>query len=303
MLHHRISLHRLEVFCEVVEAGGVGRAATSLSLSQPVVSAHVRALEDRLEVRLAEKDGRGIRLTEAGRVVYGWARRVRSATAEMERTLSLVAAGQAGSLTVFADATVGSYTLPGVVAAFLERYRDADVTLEVRQSDLVLAGVADGLADCGVVLTDAVPEGSGLRSVLLGSVESAIVTSPRSTAAAIRMTVSEAAEEEWVTPPPGSTRRRIEDAVMAGNGLLARRSRMSVGNPEAQRRAVLSGAGIAVMPLGAVERELANGTLQRVEVAGFAPLKLPMFLIHREGAEDEPSIQAFIEFVADATAD
>ena len=68
-----LNYHHLHYFWLVAREGGVGRAAQRLRLSHPTVSAQVKALEDMLGERLFEKRGRGLVLTEMGRVVYDYA--------------------------------------------------------------------------------------------------------------------------------------------------------------------------------------------------------------------------------------
>ena len=64
-LDSRVTLHKLEVFSLVVELGGVSRAAEQLFVSQPVVTAHIRSLEQRVGARLFYREGRNLRLTES----------------------------------------------------------------------------------------------------------------------------------------------------------------------------------------------------------------------------------------------
>jgi LysR family transcriptional activator of nhaA len=68
-----LNYHHLHYFWLVAREGGVGRAAARLRLSHPTVSAQVKALEEMLGERLFEKRGRGLVLTEMGRVVYDYA--------------------------------------------------------------------------------------------------------------------------------------------------------------------------------------------------------------------------------------
>ena len=67
---NRITLQKLEVFCSVVELGGVSRAAEHLWVAQSVVSGHLRSLQDRLRVQLLYRDGQQMKLTKAGEQVY-----------------------------------------------------------------------------------------------------------------------------------------------------------------------------------------------------------------------------------------
>jgi DNA-binding transcriptional LysR family regulator len=107
-LDSRVTLHKLEVFSLVVELGGVSRAAEQLFVSQPVVSAHIRSLEQRVGARLFYREGRHLRLTEAGRAVHGWANDVLTHTRELSRHLDGLSDGTQGSVVVGASMSVGS---------------------------------------------------------------------------------------------------------------------------------------------------------------------------------------------------
>ena len=69
----RLNYHHLLYFWMVAREGKVVRAAAKLGLSQPTVSGQVHALEDALGEKLFERAGRGVRLSEMGRVVFRYA--------------------------------------------------------------------------------------------------------------------------------------------------------------------------------------------------------------------------------------
>src|ERR1700754_2168205 len=117
-LENRISLQKLEVFCVVVRLGGVRRAAEELFISQPVVSAHIRSLQERLGVKLFRREGRGIALTEAGMRVHGWAMNVLRGRAELDSDLKNLTKGMAGAVNVSSTMLVGSYVLPEILIKF-----------------------------------------------------------------------------------------------------------------------------------------------------------------------------------------
>ena len=71
-----LDLHKLRVFVAVADQQHYTRAAEELSISQPALSAHVRDLERHLGTPLFERAGRGVRLTDAGHLVLGYARRL-----------------------------------------------------------------------------------------------------------------------------------------------------------------------------------------------------------------------------------
>jgi DNA-binding transcriptional LysR family regulator len=71
-----MSLAQIEYFVAVAEAGHVGRAASKLRVAQPAVSRQILRLEDELEARLFLRTSRGMRLSHAGEVFLGHARRI-----------------------------------------------------------------------------------------------------------------------------------------------------------------------------------------------------------------------------------
>ena len=92
-----MNLLRIEAFLAVAQGGSITRAATQLDVAQSVVSRHVAALETELGIRLFERTGRGVAMTEAAQLL---APRLRAALAEMERAAAEAAelGGQPGGL-------------------------------------------------------------------------------------------------------------------------------------------------------------------------------------------------------------
>ncbi|MBU4034298.1 MAG: LysR family transcriptional regulator, partial [Proteobacteria bacterium] len=70
-----MDIHRLEVFCKVVELKSFTKAAEAVFLSQPTVSEHIRSLEEMLEERLVDRLGREALPTQAGQILYKYARK------------------------------------------------------------------------------------------------------------------------------------------------------------------------------------------------------------------------------------
>jgi LysR family transcriptional activator of nhaA len=71
-----LNYHHLQYFTAIVEAGGLAAAAKRLGVSHPTVSEQLRKLEEQLGLRLFERRGRRLELTENGRVVYGFAEQI-----------------------------------------------------------------------------------------------------------------------------------------------------------------------------------------------------------------------------------
>lgn len=95
-----LNYHHLLYFWTTAREGGVTRAAERLRLAQPTLSAQIRALEASLGVKLFEKQGRGLALTEAGRTAFRYAEGIFGLGQELRESLAGVAHGRAPILTV-----------------------------------------------------------------------------------------------------------------------------------------------------------------------------------------------------------
>jgi DNA-binding transcriptional LysR family regulator len=275
------------VFCLVVELGGVGRAAEHLYVAQPVVSAHLRTLQDRLGAQLLYRDGRRMRLTEAGEAAYEWAREVLSRSQEVVREIDGLATGAAGGAVIASSMTVGSYLLPPILSRFRLAHPRATLTLHVADPERALGHTETGVADFAVVASDVQVETSLFSVEQVGTEELVFVASPQDTQVGDTATVAELSGLRYVCSPGGLSRRRLVDAALREIGVTQRDIVIELGHPEAMKCAAAEGLGVAVLFRASVARELAAGSLRRIEIEG-VQLPVPVKLICRSGKRLSP---------------
>src|ERR1700733_2051851 len=152
-----VTLTQLRTFLAGAETGSVRAAAEHLVVTEPAVSSAVAALQKELELALVAKDGRGLRLTAAGEVYAGYARRVLGLLDEARSA----AAGEAGGglLRVAAVTTAGEQLLPALLAGFRRRYPRIGMVLEVGNRERALRLASDHQVD--LVLGGRPPQGPG----------------------------------------------------------------------------------------------------------------------------------------------
>jgi DNA-binding transcriptional LysR family regulator len=299
---HRISLQKLEILCLVVELGGVGRAADRLQVSQPVVTAHMRLLQDRLGVELLYRDGQQMKLTEAGDEAYRWAREVLGRTRELERAIGSIAEGSAGAVTVGASMSVGSYLLPPVLGVFAQERPEVTVTLHVSDSEDAQRSVAASECDFAVITSRASLTGGVLRARRLESHDLVLVASPEDDRVGATVDPAELAALPFVCSPAGRPRRRSVDETMAEIGVMRRLVVLELGHPEAIKTVCRMGLGVALLLRSAVRDELNTGTLREVTING-RQLRIPVQLVHRVDKRFGPAQRHLIEEVVRAMAD
>ena len=146
-----VDLLRIETFIHAAEQLNFSEAARILHLSQPTVSHHIKNLEQDLGVTLFERQGTGIRLTEAGRLLLPWARRMVRDSIQMQGMMESLKEGIAGNLLIACSTTAGKYVLPQLAARFSHRHPGIRTTLLRCTPGVVLPRLLEREANLGVV--------------------------------------------------------------------------------------------------------------------------------------------------------
>ncbi|MER8160835.1 LysR family transcriptional regulator [Streptomyces sp. NPDC094472] len=279
---NRISLHKLEVFCSVVERGGVRLAAEDLFVSQPVVSAHLRSLEERLKVKLFRRDGRGMKLTEAGVEVHQWATEVLRGRTELDRSLRDISRGVAGRASIGSSMSVGNYVLPHILVDFRQKHPHASISLHQSSVEVALERTLDGRHDFAAVATDAVLDANSFEAELIAQPPFCLVTAPDDEEIGGSVSVDELGMLSFICPPAGMAIRRSQDSALASIGVWDRRVEMELGSAESMKVAVRGGLGVALLWRQSVLRELEAGLLREVRIDGHT-LHDKLYLVQRRG--------------------
>lgn len=142
-----MTLEQLRIFVEVAQSLNMTRAAQALNLTQPSVSAAIAALEGRHGLRLFDRVGRSIELSEAGRAFLPEARGVLARAREAVQALDDLAGLRRGHVRIAASQTVATYWLPARMARFAARWPGIALDLALgntqESAEAVLAGEAD----------------------------------------------------------------------------------------------------------------------------------------------------------------
>ena len=146
-----MTLEQLRIFVVVADCLNMTRAAQTLNLTQPSVSAAIAALEGRHKLQLFDRVGRGLELSEAGRVFLTEARAVLASAQNAASALDDLAGLRRGSLRIAASQTVATYWLPARMARFAEIWPAISLVLQVSNTREAGAAVLAGDADLGFV--------------------------------------------------------------------------------------------------------------------------------------------------------
>ncbi len=286
-MDRRTSLHKLEILSLVVDLGGIGRAADHLFVTQPVVSSHIRSLEERLGTKLFYREGHTMRLTRAGTLVHAWAEDVLSRTRELDRHLAGLVDGREGTVTLGASMSVGCYALPSVMSSFKATHPSAELRLSISGTEQAVEGTRSGELDCAVVVADNDHNLIDMEVEQVGEDEIVLVDSSAHPETGRALALDELTGLRFVDPPLGAVKRSFIDRRMIRLGLTDPNIILQLTYPEAVKRAVGEGAGVAFQFLAAVTDELESGWLRRVPLTR-ADLVFPIFVIHRKATTLSP---------------
>jgi LysR family transcriptional regulator, hydrogen peroxide-inducible genes activator len=146
-----MELHQLRYFCAVADSGSFSRAAEHSHVSQPSLSQQILKLEAELGVRLFDRLGRSVRLTEVGKAFLP---RALSVLRELEAARSEVVESKesvSGQVSVGVIPTVSPYFLPPVLAAFAKLFPKATVTVLEEITPVLLERLRAGSIDIAVL--------------------------------------------------------------------------------------------------------------------------------------------------------
>jgi DNA-binding transcriptional LysR family regulator len=146
-----LDLHRARILREVARLGSMTAAAQALSYTQPAISHHIARLEAEAGTPLVVRHGRGVRLTEAGRILVEHVEDVLARMADAEERLAAIAGLRAGRVRVAVFPTAAAALLPDALAELRARAPGVTVSLEETEPPQAVAAVRAGEADLAVV--------------------------------------------------------------------------------------------------------------------------------------------------------
>ncbi|MCR0984982.1 LysR substrate-binding domain-containing protein [Roseomonas populi] len=147
-----LDLRQLRYFVAVAEEGHITRAAERLGMAQPPLSQQIKALEDRLGLRLFHRKARGVELTEGGAALLEEARIILARLEQAERSALSAARGEQGQLRVGVAPTAPFHPfVPRVIRAFREAFPGVTLTMEECLSRQAVAGLKDARLDVAFV--------------------------------------------------------------------------------------------------------------------------------------------------------
>ena len=282
-------LAQIEGFIEIARLGNMRRAADSLSISQPALTARLQGLEEELAAALFRRTHTGMVLTPAGRAFLPHADRAIEAIQSGASLVRELEHGVIGELALAVAPAVSAYILPEILVRFTERHPNVRLRVRTGHSEEIVDLVVRGEVELGIVrqLRDA-----RVRSRPLYEDDLVLIARPdHPFAVAGTVDVSEIRHAQLILFDRTSSYNDLTNALFRVAGVVPR-GITEVDNIEAAKRMVERGLGVALLPGTAVADAVAAGSLREVVLTGAATIRRQIVAVERPGVRPTSTFSA-----------
>lgn len=291
-----MDIAQLRTFVAVAREGSITRASELLHLSQPAVSAHIKAIEESLDLTLFERTPRGMRLTSDGQRLLLKAEQTLSAHRDLVAEATRIKGRLSGALRLGAGGRSNDGAIGRLLALLAERHPDVDVTLEHGTSLGVLAGLRSGTLDAGFYNEAGDPD-PDLATLEVSRFTIDVVAPPGVIALAEAPDWGALAELPWIYPTASACCGRTAESLFKAHHFRPRRI-LSVDREDVTRTLIASGVGVGLLH---EDRALEAASRREVEIVFKAPSRVSVLFAHLASRAQEPLLAAVAGLVGEAT--
>jgi molybdate transport repressor ModE-like protein len=293
-----LDVRRMRVLREVAACGSFSAAAEALNFTQSAISQHVAALERETGTQLVERGRRGVRLTEAGRVLVSHADAILARIDSAEEELAALAGLRGGRLRLISFQSGGATLAPRAVAAFHTRHPGVELSMAEAEPDEACARLRTGDVDIALVYDHpSVPEliGADIELThLVDDVYEAVIPAGHALARRRRLSLDDLAGDAWVCSSPRNGCRPIIENLCREAGFQPRVA-FEADETQAVQALVAADMGVTMLPRlalasvhpGVLVRPLTGSPMRRISAARL------------EGAHRSPASDAMLQTLQD----
>ncbi|MFB8386869.1 LysR family transcriptional regulator [Microbacterium sp. NPDC055910] len=290
-------VHALRVVKSIADEGSITSAAARLGYSQPAISQLLKRLETRLGVALVERVGRGVRLTEAGRILARHAPAVTTALDAAAEELAELRGLRSGRVRLVGFPSASPTIVPRLIADLGARHPGVSLTYVEAEPPEAVDAVRENRAD--IALTFSYPgdrddpHGMSARGLSLRSVGTddlvAVLPAGHPAARDGTLEVSSLADEPWIAGCPRCRGHLLE---LCGRAGFTPRIAIETDNVVAVEGLVAQGIGVATLPRLAVD---AFPLLPGLTVVPLPGESRTLHVVTAHGASRVPSVRAALD--------
>ena len=288
-----LNLNELTVFLTVAETNSFSAAGRELHLTQPAISQKIDNLEKHFSARLFHREGRTVRLTEAGQALQPLARELVAGAIRLEETMASLHGEVIGEMNIGCSTASGKYLLPGIVARFRRSFPHVRINILISSRQSVVEKLLSGVATLGV--TSKIIEHRDLEYRDFYCDEVILIVPENHAWARYRQIYpDDLLDEPMILREEIAGTREVLVEGLQGHDISPDMLNiaMVLGNAEAIVMAVGEGIGVAFVSRLAALRDLELGNVVEVAVSGMS-LRRNLYLVRNRRL---PATRAQMEF-------
>lgn len=292
-----IDLVKLETFIVAAETLNFSEAAKQLKLAQPTISYQIKNLEKDLGARLFSRSGSQLQITEAGRLLLPWARKMVRDSHELREVMAGLQEGISGSLRIACSTTAGKYILPQFAARFSQYNPSIQVSILRCTSEDVVPRLLEGDAHLGVLSSEIQGDDLDIQAFFDDYIT---LIAPANHPWAIKAHIQpeDLLQEPVILREPTSGTRRVMMTELAKHDIREEDLNvfLELGNAEAIVRMVAAGYGVSFVSTLASACPMQRGNVINVTVEGLS-LRRTIYMVRKHFSTPHRPQEAFWSFI------
>ena len=259
---------RLKTFIALCKVLNYTKTAEILHITQPAVSQHIKYLEQEYNQKLFTYSGKSLSLTNAGEILYEFAIGM-EASAEKTRLMMSLPIDSYPPINFGSTRTIGEYTMPKIIAKLLNDYPNIEVEMSVDNTQTLLNKLDNGEID--FALLEGQFDKSRYNSMLLSQESFIGVCSANHYFAQTEVTFNDVFNERIIVREKGSGTREIFEQILYEHNVCINSFNriLEIGNINAIKELVSLNQGVTFLYKEAVQRELFEGSLCKIQINDF----------------------------------
>ena len=289
-----INLNQLRVFHEAAKHMNFTAAAKKLCITQPAISAHMKLFEDFLNLKLFQRRGRKIHLTDEGKALYDYARKIFEHEKEIEDLIDDLKELKRGTLRLGTSKAYARYFMPFLITSFRDAYPHIKIHLHEGSSLDIIHSLLDFQNEVAVIAK--VEDNPDVCFIPFSHEELVLILAPGHPLAGKRcIALAELAEEPIIIKERGSGTRKLVNALFDDNG-ISPQILMETSNTEFIKQLVQRGDGVSFVVRESAAAELEEKKLATVRIKG-RRVFLEVSIAYLKNQHLSPSAQAFLDIL------
>ncbi|WP_320047141.1 selenium metabolism-associated LysR family transcriptional regulator [uncultured Ilyobacter sp.] len=286
-----MTLRKLEIFYCVAEKLNMTTVSKEMYISQPAISQMIKEMEEELGVRLFNRLGKRLYLTDEGELFKTYSRRMMNLYQEFEEVLDEKKDLKKGKLKLGASSTIGIYVMPQLIKEFIRDYPEIDISLKIGNTEDIANMILKN--DIDLAFVEAEVDMNEIKSEEIWKDELILITHPEHKwGEHLEIDESELKSEKFILREEGSGTRKVFEAAMKNNHIKYKES-FTLGNTEAIKEIIKTGLGISCLSKLTVKKELDEGRLKGYKLKNFE-IDREFNLIHHKDKHFSPLMKEFI---------